>query len=239
MTRLGALLEMVPHDVGAVADVGYDHGHLLRDLAYARPHARLIGVDRQADAAARFDRDVRFGDPAVRGRIELRHGDGLRALAPAEVECVVLSGLAERKIWTLLDAAPDVVRGLRRIVFGPVSNFGYLKPRLADAGWRVVDERLTRDGGRYTLASAVEPGEERPYDDTWHFGPLLFERREPLLHGYLVDLRERYRDAITHIERQTDAMQALITSLPVAIDRAAAFAENPPESGNPTRHDGL
>lgn len=239
MKRLRALLDMVPHDVGAVADVGYDHGHLLRDLAHARPAARLIGIDRQADAARRFDRDVRFGDPGVRARIALRHGDGLQALEPGEVECVVLSGLAERKIWALLDAAPEVVAGLRRIVFGPVSNFGYLKPRLADAGWRAVDERLTCDGGRYTLAFAVERGAERPYDETWHFGPLLFERREPRLHGYLVDLRDRYRDAIAHVERQSDAMQALIGSLPAAITRAAAFAGKAPKTGNPTRADRL
>ena len=229
-----------PRDVRGVADVGYDHGHLLRDLAYARPGARLIGIDRQQDAAARFDRDVRFGDARARARIDLRCADGLRGLVPGEVDCVVLCGLAERKIWALLDAAPAVVDSVTRFVFGPVSNFGYLKPRLARAGWRVVDERLAFEGARYTLVLAVERGEEQPYEDAWHFGPLLFERKQPALAGYLEDLRTRYRDAIAHVDAQNEDMRALIGSLPRALERARAFAlENPEESGNSTEGSGL
>lgn len=224
LRRLEALQQLIPMSAESVADIGYDHGHLLRDLVLRRRHIRVIGVDQQVDAAQRFDRQGGVRHREDRDRITLRRGDALQVIAPGEVEIAVFSGLAERKIWELLCEGIDTLGGMSRLVFGPLTSLAYLRPRLRDAGWRTVDENLVFTGGHYTLSFAVERGPERDFDPvTWHFGPLLFERREPLLPSYLRDIQRRHHKAFLHVARQRPEFRELIENWPEATTRCAAF----------------
>ena len=113
---------------------------------------------------------------------------------------------------------------MKRLVFGPLTSLGYLRPRLRELGWRTVDENLVCTGGQYTLSFAVEPGPEPDFEPmTWHFGPLLFERQEPLLAAYLRDIRRRHHKAFEHVTRQRPGFRELIEHWPAAMACCEAF----------------
>jgi len=225
LRRLEALQQLIPMSAQSVADIGYDHGQLLRDLVLRRPHIRVIGVDKQQDAAQRFYREGGVSDRQDCDRVSLRRGDGLQPIAPGEVDIAVFSGLAERKIWELLGDGADALGGVSRLVFGPLTSLAYLRPRLREAGWRTVDENIVFTGGRYTLSFAVERGPETDFNSvTWHFGSMLFDRREPLLPGYLRDFQRRHHKAFLHVARQRPKFREMIGHWPAAMARCESFA---------------
>ncbi len=156
-----------------MADVGTDHGELAAALLHRGTVTHVIATDRSARplavAAATLCR-------AERTRFELRRGDGLRVLAPGEVDTVVLAGMGGGAIVRILDAAPRVVETLARILVQPERHWPTLRQWIATRGATLVDEVLVRDGARFRLVCAIEPDRGSTHEwcerDLW-MGPRL------------------------------------------------------------------
>lgn len=135
--RLAAVLRLVPRASRVVADVGCDHFQLgmalaLDDARGSRLVTRVIGVDKAAaplEVARRglgrlpgATRGVREGGVVeVGGRVlELRLGDGLRAMSKADgVDCVAIAGMGTRNMVEEVLAGPaagEVLGGVRHLV---------------------------------------------------------------------------------------------------------------------------
>lgn len=156
MNRLEAIASLVPSDATCVADLGYDHGRLIELLAGSCPGARLVGVEKQTEAAANFQRRIRrLEDQAA--RICLLHGDGLAPLEFLDVDILVVAGLGEYSIVEILKRSPGVVSRFRRMVFCPEKPRSFLRPFLHSIGWAAVEERPTQDRGRLYHPFAAEP----------------------------------------------------------------------------------
>jgi len=129
--RLATVLRLVPASARVVADLGCDHALLplalaMDDHALRPALERVIGVDKAAAPLAEARRNVArqlllpstaaaaaaaaaaHGDAAVvNGRaVELRLGDGLRALSTADgVDTVCAAGMGTRNIIEILSPA--------------------------------------------------------------------------------------------------------------------------------------
>ncbi len=197
MSRFEDIASLVPRDARSVADIGYDHGYLIRRLARTHPNLRIVGVERQAHAAERLRR--RMASRRYRqARVDLVHGDGLEPLATRDVQIIVLSGLDERRIVQILNRSLPHLSRFRRMVLCPVVTRGILRPYLRSIGWAAVDERLGRLRERFYQAYAVEPGAPSSTNDRWLIGPGLFDERHPLLREFLFDLKRSYDPLIHH-----------------------------------------
>jgi len=199
MTRFDAIASLIPRDTTRAADVGYDHGKVIVHLARAWERLRLIGVEQQADAEARFWR--RYGwDQSLRARVVLLWGDGLHPLATMEVEVVVIAGLGEKTIVDMLVTSEAVLSRVRRLVLSPVGTKGQglLRRYLRGTDWAVVEERHIRSKDRFYQVYAAEPGAREIDERTWLFGTGLFTMRHPLLLEFLNDLKKRYEPLLKH-----------------------------------------
>lgn len=221
MTRFGAIASLIPRDTTCVADVGYDHGKVIVHLARVCERLRLIGVEQQADAEARFWR--RYGwDESLRARVVLLQGDGLHPLATREVEVVVIAGLGEKTIVDMLATSRAILSRVRRLVLAPVGTrgLGLLRRHLRATDWAVVEERLIRSKDRFYQIYAAEPGAREIDERTWLFGTGLFTMHHPLLWEFLNDLKRRYEPMLKHYgdsrHRVPSYYRHIITAIAVA-----------------------
>ena len=207
MKRLVALMRMVPSSAGTIADIGYDHGWVLAELARRRPDRRYIGVELQEDAADRFRGQHGPRLAAAATWPDLRVGDGLAALAPGEAQVAILAGLGQGTMLRILRegltvGGADRLGAPGRLVLCPNGIESELRPALRDLSWQVVDECLVREATRFYEVIAAEP--ERaggvsagPRDELdLRYGRALFERPDPLLVPYLEDLGRRHANAL-------------------------------------------
>lgn len=180
---------MVP--VGKVlADIGTDHAHLPLWLVGQGRSPRAIGVESRYRPYRKAWANVAAA--GLSHLIEIRLGWGLKPLSPGEAEAIVLAGLGGSTIQDILSASPEILNTAEILILQPQKHEVPLRRWLAGAGWRLVDEELVLDRGRYYLILAWEQGEGqtfRPWE--WEVGPLLLAKRHPLLAGYLDQRIER------------------------------------------------
>ena len=156
--RLAALADAVPPG-SRVADVGSDHGLLPLWLAASGRATYCLATEKTEALLPRVARPPE--DVPWAGRLAYRAGDGLEAVRPEDrIDTIVVAGMGGRTLARLLDAPQLRDASLARLVLQPRSEFGLVRSRLSDRGFRPVAERLTFDRGRHHLTLTAERGDD-------------------------------------------------------------------------------
>jgi tRNA (adenine22-N1)-methyltransferase len=174
--RLRAVAERVLHG-RPLADVGTDHGLLPAWCVAVGRVPRAIAIDVRPGPLEAAHRTLRS-----LAAVEVRRGSGLRPLRVDEVATVVLAGLGGPRIRRLVDARPEVVRRIDRLVLQPNTQWSETRAWIRDHRWALEDERLVEDAGKHYLVLTVRPRRGRRPD--WDERDLLLGphvRRHPTL----------------------------------------------------------
>ena len=201
--KLSARLNAVAAQVGPyrkIADIGSDHAYLPVWLAQAGKISFAVAGEILPGPLAAARRTI--VDAAMDEKVIARLGDGLQIVAPGEVEVAVLAGMGGKAIRGILERSPDVVEGLQRLVSQPMTGAQGLRSWLAANGWEIIAEELVLEDGKLYELLAAEHGTSSPSDAlTLEIGPLLWERRHPLLPVQLARLKRQYERRAADMEK--------------------------------------
>jgi len=143
--RLACIAGFIP-DGARLADVGSDHAylpiHLLREGKIA--HAIASDISQPCVVRARANA-LRYRVPA--SQLDVRLSDGLRGIAPDEVDTIVIAGMGGETISDILTAAPWTHDG-KLLILHPASKGPVLRQWCMDNGFGIVDEQLVQEGHR-------------------------------------------------------------------------------------------
>ena len=130
--RLQAIADLVPQGA-RLADVGTDHGYLPIYLLQRGQIASAIATDLHLGPLERGRQAARaYG---MEAQITFRLCDGLQAVAPEEVDTVVIAGMGGETIAAILDAVPWSREKL--LLLQPMSRAKLLRPWLVDHGYAI------------------------------------------------------------------------------------------------------
>ena len=157
--RLRAAAELVPEGA-RLADVGTDHGYLPAWLLLEGRIPGAIAADLRPGPLDRARQTAeRYG---LTGRMDFRLCDGLSGVAPEEVDAVVIAGMGGETIAAILAAAPWLRERGVALVLQPMSSMPDLRWWLWKHGYRILEERLCREGDTLYTAFSVRAGEMPP-----------------------------------------------------------------------------
>jgi tRNA (adenine22-N1)-methyltransferase len=181
--RLNAIAQRIPAGSRPL-EVGCDHGRLACALAASGRYPRVIASDVSApslDKCRRLAERMHLGD-----RLELRLGDGLAVVQPGEVDTVILAGMGGQLMIRLLEAGKGVLGAVERLLLAPNRDQQALRVVLRGRGWRLEDETLIQEEGRFYPILAYVPGRD-PLDlgPAPEVGPLMATRATPELAAFL------------------------------------------------------
>ena len=132
---------MVPEGC-RLADVGTDHGYLPVYLLQRRRIRGAVAADIGAEPLAHARRTAEaYG---VEG-IDFRLCDGLRDIAPDEVDTVVIAGMGGETIIAILEGAAWTKDGAHTLLLQPMTKAADLRYWLAVNGYGFTEERLVWD----------------------------------------------------------------------------------------------
>lgn len=215
--RLKTVLELLP-PATSVADIGTDHGYLPVYLARRGGFSHLIATDlKPGPLRAALASAVKYG---VAEAIELRMGDGLEPLDPGEVEVVVIAGMGEATIISLLRRDQCKARSFRYLVLQPMDGAARLRRFLKEVNWGLEQEAVVLDRGKFYQTLRVNP--QSPFqlpnelfqdgmfteEDVLIFGPHLLRRRDPMLKRMLTARRNHWQGVLSRISRSRSAESA-------------------------------
>jgi len=208
--QLGARLQTVANFVpekSRVADIGTDHAYLPIMLAEEKKAIVVIACDVNKGPYGVACHTVKTAGLAE--RIEVRLGDGLKALKPDEVDVVTIAGMGGSLICEILDASADVVRALTALVLQPMNGAAELRGWLYENKWYIEDEDLTIEDNRlYEVIYARQGIQEKPEDLLLEIGPVLWRKKSKLLEQHIKKLLFQQRRAALGMENSTQAMKS-------------------------------
>ncbi len=158
--RLCQVAAQVPRGV-PFADVGTDHAYLPISLVQSGHTPYAIAVEVRKGPYQRALKAVQ--EAGLSARISVRLGDGLQALAAAEVHTIVLAGMGGELMRRLLTAEPGKTLTFQRLVLQPNMASHFVRRALLAHGWKLRAEKLVLDCGHLYEILAYEQGLDDSY----------------------------------------------------------------------------
>lgn len=192
MVKISKRLETVASLVtqgGVLADVGTDHGYVPIYLLQQHRIARAIAMDIGNGPLERAKEHI-----AMYGMgqyIETRLSDGVAALAPEEVDSIVIAGMGGGLVIHILEAGEPVCRAAKELILQPQSELEKVRDYLNRAGYVTTAEDMVFEDGKYypmmrvCYDAAAEPSQSDEYFVFCRYGRGLLEQRHPVLQEYL------------------------------------------------------
>ena len=203
--RLQLLADMVPEGC-RLADVGTDHGYLPVYLLQRRRIRGAVAADIGAEPLAHARRTAEaYG---VTG-IDFRLCDGLRDIAPDEVDTVVIAGMGGETIIAILEGAAWTKDGAHTLLLQPMTKAADLRYWLAVNGYRFTEERLVWDKNYlYPVLRVTGGGTPQALTERQALTGVALDN-DPLYREYLTQQADKLRRTAEGLRRSAkpDAQQ--------------------------------
>ncbi|MBO5094943.1 MAG: SAM-dependent methyltransferase, partial [Lachnospiraceae bacterium] len=144
--RLKAVADLVSAG-SVVCDAGCDHGYVPIYLVKSGICRRAIAADvREGPLSCARENIKAFG---LEQYIETRLSDGVSALKAGEADALILAGMGGRLVIKILTRGRTVVRSMKELILQPQSDIALVRVFLREEGYRVVQEDMVYEDGKY------------------------------------------------------------------------------------------
>lgn len=208
--RLKAAADMVTSG-NRVCDVGCDHGYLSIYLIEQGISPKVLAMDVREGPLGHAKEHVLGA--GLQDYITLRLSDGLTGFEEGEAQTLVCAGMGGRLIRKILCREPFKTKSFRELILQPQSETAALRRFLREQGYSVIwEDMIWEEGKFYPLikavpdkkVSGVQRADGRMRDEEGspvqenedrleleeRFGPILLERKHPVLLAFLERERE-------------------------------------------------
>lgn len=233
--RLSCVAQMVTPG-GGVCDVGCDHGFVSIYLVQSGIAEHVLAMDVRKGPLSRAEEHVR--EYGLCDYIEVRLSDGLAAVGDKEkADSVIMAGMGGLLMVRLIGDA--IKRGLRmkEYVLQPQSHWQQLRFFLREQGYRIVQEDMIREDGKYYPVLRAVTGQadmsgrtdkeltEYPEGSDMTavrdmFGPLLLQEQNEVLKEYLSREREKFltiRERIAENGKSEESVEKQLAMIDIAL----------------------
>lgn len=200
----------------SVADIGTDHGYIPIYLIQEGIASKVIALDVKKGPLERAR--MHIVGHGLKGQIETRLSDGLRKVTPGEVDTMIAAGMGGGLVIHILEDSPETVKEISSFILQPQSEIDKVRRYLNEHGYRIVEERMVEESGKfYPMMQAVH-GSGEPYEEyEYLYGKRLLEEKDPVLRTYLLreqGIREsileqlrRHKNSPTAREREKEVQE--------------------------------
>lgn len=187
-----------------VCDIGCDHAFVSIYLALHKVADHVIASDVRTGPCDIAEANIaKWG---VKDMVELRLGDGLETIEAGEADTIIMAGMGGLLMLDILTRGRNVVACAKHLVLQPQSEVEQVRRYISENGWRVSDEVMVKDAGKYYVVIGVDcdKAADRHNEDIdevyYRYGRMLIENKSGVLAEYLEDRYRSLTDIVEHIE---------------------------------------
>lgn len=167
-----------------VADIGCDHAYVSIYLIQQQIASSVIAMDvNEGPLKIARENIKRYG---YWNQIETRRSDGAKELKAKESETLIIAGMGGGLTIKILSDSKEVVQDVKELVLQPQSEIPFVRQYLHEIGFKIVNENMLMDEGKYYVVLRAIKGQES-YDkqEYYLYGKLLLENKNQVLKEYL------------------------------------------------------
>lgn len=181
--RLEAVARLLSKDL-VVADVGTDHGYIPIYLIETGKCKNAFAMDINAGPLLRAKEHI--AEHGLEKQIEVRQSDGVKALNVGECDSVIVAGMGGALAIKIMEEGKTIFKSLKEFVLQPQSELEKVRLYLCENAYRIVDEDIVfEDGKFYPMMKVVNEQSESYRDVEFRFGKLLLKQQHPVLKAFL------------------------------------------------------
>jgi tRNA (adenine22-N1)-methyltransferase len=167
-----------------MADIGTDHGYV---PIYAIRHGimkKVIAADISRGSCDKAQANINANGFAE--QIEVRCGNGLEVIRDGEVlDCLLISGMGGLLAIEIMKQNIPLIEKLKQLVVQPQRDIDAVRKFVHAHGFKIVDEDMLFEDGKYYTVLNCERGEEGEYSPCeYMFGKRLIEKKSAVLREY-------------------------------------------------------
>ncbi len=181
--RLKAVADLVT-DGYEMADIGTDHGYIPIWLVKQKKIPSAVAMDINKGPLEKAKENIGIHD--LTPYIETRLSDGMKNLNPGEAKSVVIAGMGGSLAIKILEDVKDRELGIREWILQPQSELGKVRNYLNTSGYRIIQEDMVLDEGKfYPMMKAIKGKAEIYSAAELCYGKLLLKEKHKVLKEFL------------------------------------------------------
>lgn len=200
--RLESIAKLIDN-CGSLADIGTDHGYIPVYAVDKQICITAIASDINRGPVEKAKQNI--SSYKLQDKIECRLGGGLSVLKPYEVDGAVIAGMGGNLIKDILEEGLDVFKSLKFVILQPVQNPEILREYIYNKGYRIIDEELCyEDGKYYEIIKITYDMKFKKVDDIYYeVSEKLVAKKHPLLKEFISYKIDKYKKVLEYIKEET------------------------------------
>lgn len=208
--RLQALADMVSKG-NRICDVGCDHGWVSIYLIQTEIASKVFAMDVRKGPLERAKEHIQ--QYHLETYIETRLSDGLHNLQQGEADAMVCAGMGGPLMIKILTEGREKAKAMKELILQPQSEIAMFRKFLRENGYRIVEENMILEEGKFYPMMRVVPieeiqvSEDSENQDIWDaYGELLLKQKNPVLEQYLYKGKEQAEELLHHLLEQNTGL---------------------------------
>lgn len=192
----------------SIADIGTDHGYIPIYLVKEGICEKAIASDINKGPIEKAKVNVTF--EGVSDKVKCLLGAGLNPLKVGEVNGVILAGMGGNLTRDILLADMPKVKKYDFLILQPAQNPEVLREFLYKNNYKILEEDLIKDEGRFYELFKVkydETSEKLIFEDEldYEISPLLRKKEHPLFKEFIEEKINKCETILNFIKDDTEA----------------------------------
>lgn len=185
-----------------LADIGTDHGYIPIYLVQEGICPSAIAMDVNQGPLDRADAHIK--DYQLEDKIKTRLSNGLEKLDPCEADSIVIAGMGGALMTDILTRGIHVVKAGKEFILQPQSEIFKVRHFLHENGYRIVNEQIVKEDGKYYFIIKAVPGQESYEEEyLYEYGACLLAKKDELMLEYLDREMHKYRNIMESLKAQS------------------------------------
>lgn len=93
----------------------------------------------------------------LQDKIKAIQSNGMEKLEPGMVQSVVIAGMGGELMIDIIKNSP-VIGTLKEMILSPHSDKDFVRKNMMENNWKIIDETMVKDNGKYYTIMKVVPG---------------------------------------------------------------------------------
>lgn len=205
--RLTALANMVT-DGNRLADIGTDHGYIPIYLCQTGKIPSALAMD--IGKGPLHQAQTHIAEHGLSEQIKTRLSDGMAALQFGEADTILIAGMGGGLVMKILSEGAEKLTGKEELILQPQSEIALVREFLRVRNFQILNEDMILEDGKYypmmkvSQQKAAEQTKILPQEVADAFGPVLLQKRHPVLKEWLERELRTTNSVIEQLSAQPD-----------------------------------
>lgn len=205
--RLKALANMVT-DGNRLADIGTDHGYIPIYLCQTGKIPSALAMD--IGKGPLQQAQTHIAEHGLSEQIKTCLSDGMAALQFGEADTILIAGMGGGLVMKILSEGAEKLTGKEELILQPQSEIALVREFLRVRNFQILNEDMILEDGKYypmmkvSQQKAAEQTKILPQEVADAFGPVLLQKRHPVLKEWLERELRTTNSVIEQLSAQPD-----------------------------------